>query len=30
MELGRTVLYGLLHIQHKGQFLIFHLQGPPP
>ena len=28
VELRRVRLYGLLHIQHKGQLLIFHLQRP--
>jgi len=27
MELGRTLLHSLLHVQHEGQLLIFHLQG---
>ena len=27
MNLGSAVLHGFLHIQHKGQFLILHLQG---
>ena len=28
VELGRAVLHGLLHIQHKGQLLILNLQSP--
>ena len=28
VELGRAGLHGLLHIQHEGQFLVFHLQRP--
>ena len=28
VELGRAVLHGLLHVQHKGQLVVLHLQRP--